>query len=127
MTPLDAMRSALEAFVQYYETEDISFNQCESLITNLRTAIAELESAEPVFWYRPLDNGCYEGPKHNSQMEKVRKTSGVWFPLFTHPAQSRDSIIEECANVCEGFDGRYRYNYGAAFADAIRGLKGEMK
>lgn len=44
---------------------------------------------EPLFWYRPCTNGMYEGPIHNAQIERVRKESGAWFPLYTSPpAQS---------------------------------------
>lgn len=41
---------------------------------------------EPVFWYRPVgDDGGYEGPIHNSAIEKVRKMAGTWRPLYTSP------------------------------------------
>jgi hypothetical protein len=43
---------------------------------------------EPVFWYRPVAQpGGYEGPLHNSVIEKVRKESGSWKPLYTAPQQ----------------------------------------
>lgn len=45
------------------------------------------ERQEPVFWYRPRgDDGGYEGPIHNSSIERVRKESGGWVPLYRHPA-----------------------------------------
>ena len=41
---------------------------------------------EPVFWYRPVgDDGGYEGPIHNSAIERVRKMAGTWKPLYTDP------------------------------------------
>lgn len=41
---------------------------------------------EPIFWYRPVgEDGGYEGPIHNGAIEKVRKLSGVWKPLYTTP------------------------------------------
>ena len=43
---------------------------------------------EPIFWYRPVgEDGGYEGPIHNGAIEKVRKLSGVWKPLYTTPPQ----------------------------------------
>lgn len=38
---------------------------------------------EPLFWYRPRSDGLYEGPIHNAQIERVRKESGGWVPLYT--------------------------------------------
>ena len=38
---------------------------------------------EPIFWYRPRSDGLYEGPLHKSQIERVRKESGGWVPLYT--------------------------------------------
>lgn len=40
---------------------------------------------EPLFWYRPRRDGLYEGPLHKSQIERVRKESGGWVPLYTRP------------------------------------------
>ena len=43
---------------------------------------------EPIFWYRPVgEDGGYEGPIHNGAIDKVRKLSGVWKPLYTTPPQ----------------------------------------
>lgn len=48
---------------------------------------AEAQAAqEPLFWYRPVGNdGGYEGPIHNASIEKVRRESGAWKPLYTVP------------------------------------------
>lgn len=50
-----------------------------------RDAQAAPVQQEPVFWYRPCSDGAYEGPIHNSQIEDVRKNSGAWIGLHTHP------------------------------------------
>lgn len=43
---------------------------------------------DPVFWYRPLRDGLYEGPIHNAAIENGRERSGTWVPLYaTLPAQ----------------------------------------
>ena len=47
---------------------------------------------EPLFWYRPRSNGMYEGPLHKSQIERVRKESGGWVPLYTHPQPKRQPL-----------------------------------
>lgn len=41
---------------------------------------------EPVFWYRPCSDGGYEGPIHNEGIERVRKLSGAWQPLYPKQA-----------------------------------------
>lgn len=50
---------------------------------------------EPVFWYRPCSNGMYEGPIHNAQIERVRKESGAWHPLYTSPPAQRKPLTEK--------------------------------
>lgn len=53
------------------------------------TAIAWLRSqGEPMFWVRLTSDGGYEGPIHNDGIERVRRQSGAWHPLFiaTQPA-----------------------------------------
>jgi len=41
----------------------------------------------PVYLYRPVGEDCgYEGPIHNSQIEKVRSMGGTWVPLFAGTA-----------------------------------------
>jgi len=43
--------------------------------------------AAPVFWYRPVgEDGGYEGPIHNSRIEKVRSMGGTWVPLIAGTA-----------------------------------------
>ncbi len=54
----------------------------------LRDALAAAPQAEPMFWVRLCSDGTYEGPIHNSAIERVRKTSGAWSPLHLHPAPS---------------------------------------
>lgn len=58
-------------------------------------AIAELESQEPLFWYRPRGGGFYEGPIHNAQIETVRQESGaLWIPLHDHSPQPGQTSAE---------------------------------
>lgn len=45
-------------------------------------AAAQGRDAEPLFWYRPRSDSLYEGPIHNASIERVRKESGAWVPLF---------------------------------------------
>ena len=44
---------------------------------------------EPLFWYRPRSDGLYEGPIHNAQIERVRKESGGWVPLYARLAAAQ--------------------------------------
>ena len=56
------------------------------LAVGQRIRLDEMESQgeqEPIFWYRPMVDGLYEGPLHKSQIERVRKESGGWVPLYT--------------------------------------------
>ena len=55
-------------------------------------ADALAENSKPLFWYRPRSDGCYEGPLHNAQIERVRIESGGWVPLFTY-----QQVIEQLA------------------------------
>lgn len=43
------------------------------------------QEVEPMFWVRLRSDGLYEGPIHNARIERVRKESGGWTPLFTAP------------------------------------------
>ena len=58
---------------------------CKSEIEALRAKIARMEQQEPVFWWRPCSDGAYEGPLHNNSIERVRKQSGAWSPLYALP------------------------------------------
>lgn len=56
------------------------------LAVRQRVRLDEMESQgeqELIFWYRPMVDGLYEGPLHKSQIERVRKESGGWVPLYT--------------------------------------------
>lgn len=61
------------------------------------------QQQQPLFWYRPCSNGQYEGPIHNAQIERVRKESGAWHPLYTRqqPAQPQEPVawMDEFGNV----------------------------
>ena len=54
-----------------------------------------LGEQEPIFWYRPMIDGLYEGPLHKSQIERVRKESGGWVQLYTHPQPKREPLTDE--------------------------------
>ena len=54
------------------------------------TAAAPQPEAEPVFWYRPLSDGGWEGPVSNGCIGEVRKLSGAWVPLYAHPPVQDD-------------------------------------
>ena len=61
----------------------------------LRAKVEEMEKQEPVFWWRPCSDGTYEGPLHNNSIERVRKLSGAWSPLYALPgAQPAPSVPE---------------------------------
>lgn len=51
-----------------------------------RASLAASAGIEPMFWVRLCSDGLYEGPIHNARIEKVRKLSGAWSPLYLHPS-----------------------------------------
>ena len=57
------------------------------------------------------------------EMAKQCGSDPLSLDIFAFARLIEASVREECAALCEGFDERYRYNYGAAFAAAIRGMK----
>ena len=56
---------------------------------------------EPMFWYRHRSDGLYEGPLHKSQIERVRKESGGWVPLYTRPQPKREPLSDD--DLCKVF------------------------
>lgn len=86
MTPLDAIKQALSLLKAYYDDDNITSHYAgiTDSITNLRTAIAEMEKAEPVAWGIGRFDCDYKGwiPV------KAYKEGEFTMPLFTHPAQS---------------------------------------
>lgn len=56
---------------------------------------------EPVFWYRPRGDGLYEGSIHDAKIERVRKESGCWVPLFTAPPQRKPLTVEQLRDIKE--------------------------
>ena len=67
-------------------------------IERLRAKIEAMEKQEPVFWWRPCSDGAYEGPIHNSSIERVRKQSGAWSPLYLAPG-AQPAPIEQDTSV----------------------------
>lgn len=81
---LDALK-LLDKTLQFTDWEN---GDGEEIGEQLRNAVAVLEAdiaqaVEPMFWVRLRSDGFYEGPIHNAQIEKVRKESGGWTPLYT--------------------------------------------
>ncbi len=72
---------------------------------------------EPLFWYRPRRDGLYEGPLHKSQIERVRKESGGWVPLYTHP-QPKPLTDEEITEITFKL-----LNEGASMHDFARAIE----
>lgn len=57
---------------------------------------------EPMFWVRLCSDGLYEGPIHNARIEKVRKQSGAWSPLYLHAAPAVTADAQDsarCINI----------------------------
>ncbi|CAN7446928.1 hypothetical protein LJR066_002790 [Acidovorax sp. LjRoot66] len=50
--------------------------------TEAAAMAATVPAAEPMFWVRLRSDGGYEGPIHNDAIERVRKESGGWTPLY---------------------------------------------
>ncbi len=105
---IDSLVAALEAAqngLRWYQdmyplagsgADDEMHEQIDAAIEQARA-----EQAEPLFWYRPCCDGeMYEGPIHNVSIERVRKESGVWKPLYTHPPQPTQIDIEAMLTEC---------------------------
>jgi hypothetical protein len=60
---------------------------------------------EPMFWVRLRSDGLYEGPIHNAQIERVRKESGGWTPLYT-AAPQREPMTD-----ADSFQAGFRAGY----------------
>jgi hypothetical protein len=73
-----------------------------------RALLARLGEQQPAFWVRWRSDGCYEGPLHDSSIEDVRKRSGAWSPLYTHPSPApvgaQDRKVAEHAYITTAFD-----------------------
>lgn len=137
-----------ETFTHCYAETERRITDRAKALSEMQTALDAAEKVEPVnadlateieaidAWYR--GDPKYE---HDAYwMRDAAKRLVLKFPpLYTHPAQSRDSIIEECANECDllrqewarikvgAYDGRYDMMEEAATAceDSIRALKGK--
>lgn len=87
-------RSVVEQLKHALENAN-AFSPCpmyrEAFIIS-RAALAA-QQAEPVFWYRPVgEDGGYEGPIHNASIERVRRLSGAWHPLYPHAPQPAQPV-----------------------------------
>lgn len=82
--------------------------------TNIAAAILHgiAVRAEAVAWIRFCSDGTFEGPIHNSKMGDIRRRSGAWAPLYTHPPASvpeydRAMIAEVLIGCAAGKRGKY--------------------
>ena len=63
-------------------------DQAADAIAALRDAVQGLREAEPVFYWRPLQDGLYEGPHHAQSVHGrlMREAKpGEWHPLYATP------------------------------------------
>ena len=68
-----------------------------------RHALEQQAAQEPMFWVRLRSDSGYEGPIHNDSIERVRKESGGWTPLYTHPVPKCQPLTDEQVKaICEG-------------------------
>lgn len=96
-----------------YEAWRISYQSAEQAARaayrraeELAAKLAEREGQEPVFWYRPCCDGeMYEGPIHNAQIERVRRLSGAWVPLFAISAEPVNArLLQAVKNLLSWID-----------------------
>lgn len=85
---IETMKQALEA-LHYCEALNSSVEQQKiQAITNLRAAIDAAEKQEPIAWVRRHPDGALTAEfLEHEVIEPVRKKSGAWVPLYTHPSQ----------------------------------------
>jgi hypothetical protein len=93
MTTITIDRSLLEqALVALSAPNHCVFSE-PPICVDIRAALAASATApEPMFWVRIRSDGMYEGPLHNAQIEKVRKESGSWRPLYMHPPAHQEQL-----------------------------------
>ena len=75
----------IELAIKCLEEDPVQANAINNALAWLRAALAQ-QAEEPMFWVRFRSDGGYEGPIHNDALERVRKESGAWVPLYPHPA-----------------------------------------
>lgn len=78
--------------------------QARAALAAAPAATQEVQDAQPLFWYRPCSDGFYEGPIHNATIERLRKESGGWVPLFPGAApqpaaQPHESLADRIAGT----------------------------
>lgn len=111
-------------YVITIEGESMKLNYSEVIATQairITELEAQLEVAAkkdaawiPVAWIRFCSDGSFEGPVANRFMEDVRKQSGAWSPLYTHPPlplkMLDDGYIVELLRVAQkGFNNSTAY------------------
>lgn len=93
---MDDLRKAAEMAMKWMEAthhtamttySDEAYKEHCKIERKLRQALAQSEQ-EPMFWYRRLRDGMYEGPIHNnSVLGKMLRNEkpNEWKPLYTAP------------------------------------------
>ena len=98
---LEAMKLAAE-FNRYFTSANGVDVRAKVSVTRdewrvLFTAILAKQPAtpEPVAWIRRHPNGSLSNEMlTHVQVEQVRRDSGAWVPLYTHPAPSDDVVLD---------------------------------
>ena len=98
---IEAMKQAIEAWdaCGRYPDSTSDIEHLDVAITALRTAIrqAETNAVEPVAWIRRHPNGALSNELLiHVQVEQVRRDSGAWVPLYTHPTPGvPDDVVRD--------------------------------
>ena len=91
-----------EAWRISYQSSEQAARAAYAECARLRAKVEAMERQEPVFWWRPCSDGAYEGSIHNSSIERVRKQSGAWSPLYLAPgAQPAPSFADAYQGAME--------------------------
>ena len=93
---ITAIRAALAEPAEHQDSSwCMRMNGCKTKCEDCPDEVPKQSAEQPMFWYRPRSDGCYEGPIHNAQIEQVRKESGGWHPLYTAPQPAKREPLTE--------------------------------
>lgn len=97
----DKAIKAKEVMEQNYLLWMTKAKEFEQRAESAERRIREAQGQEPMFWVRLRSDGGYEAPIHNNSIEKVRKESGAWSPLYAAPIPPADvtALIRENAEL----------------------------
>lgn len=106
MTPADKLAQALQQIADFRPLTFAECSDAEAIIGIAESALKDFRAApgaEPMFWVRLCSDGTYEGPIHNNSIERVRRLSGAWTPLYaaTQPAPQPEAqaLSSSCGNT----------------------------